>query len=237
MRPELKDFALALTLTVAALTCGLTLGSGTAHAEPADGHPEWPGAGQLFVGTNYQSFDRSREQILEDIARMKSAGFKVVRMGDLSWDSFEPAEGRFEFGEPGRFPFTLSVTAGGFARFERVWKEGEWTGGELRVVLSPAGFAERVTVTAARTETRLAETLEDPEGHQRREPLSVGRQLMDHNPPERQRQRRDPGGGVSAQIVRVEQAPLGGGDRRHPRRQLAAVERGPLRGRERAAPR
>ena len=28
---------------------------------------------------------------------MKQAGFKVVRMGDLSWDYFEPAEGRFEF--------------------------------------------------------------------------------------------------------------------------------------------
>jgi beta-galactosidase len=28
---------------------------------------------------------------------MKNAGFNVVRMGDLSWDSFEPAQGRFEF--------------------------------------------------------------------------------------------------------------------------------------------
>ena len=28
---------------------------------------------------------------------MKRAGFNVVRMGDLSWDSFEPAEGRFDF--------------------------------------------------------------------------------------------------------------------------------------------
>ncbi len=28
---------------------------------------------------------------------MKRAGFNVVRMGDLSWDSFEPAKGRFEF--------------------------------------------------------------------------------------------------------------------------------------------
>lgn len=29
---------------------------------------------------------------------MKKAGFKVVRIGDLSWDSFEPSRGRFEFG-------------------------------------------------------------------------------------------------------------------------------------------
>jgi len=28
---------------------------------------------------------------------MKSAGFTIVRMGDLSWDSFEPADGVFEF--------------------------------------------------------------------------------------------------------------------------------------------
>jgi outer membrane receptor protein involved in Fe transport len=68
------------------------------------------------------------------------------------------AEGRFEFAGPVRAPFTLTVAAGGFARFERGWKEGEWDGGLVRVVLAPASFAERVTVTAARTETRLAET-------------------------------------------------------------------------------
>jgi beta-galactosidase len=28
---------------------------------------------------------------------MKQAGFKVVRMGDLAWDSFEPADGKFDF--------------------------------------------------------------------------------------------------------------------------------------------
>ncbi|MBV8856604.1 MAG: TonB-dependent receptor [Acidobacteria bacterium] len=67
-------------------------------------------------------------------------------------------DGRFELAAPGAYPFTLIVTAGGFGRFERVWKEGEWDGGEVRVVLAPASLAERVTVTAARTETRLAET-------------------------------------------------------------------------------
>lgn len=70
---------------------------GAVFAQSAEGHSDWPGAGQLFVGTNYQSVDRSREQVTRDIARMKQAGFKVVRMGDLSWDYFEPAEGRFEF--------------------------------------------------------------------------------------------------------------------------------------------
>jgi len=60
-------------------------------------HPNWPGPGQLFVGACYQPIDRSPEQIDQDIAIMKRAGFNVVRMGDLSWDSFEPAQGKFEF--------------------------------------------------------------------------------------------------------------------------------------------
>jgi beta-galactosidase len=36
-------------------------------------------------------------QIDRDIAIMKHAGFNVVRMGDLSWDSFEPSQGKFTF--------------------------------------------------------------------------------------------------------------------------------------------
>ena len=60
-------------------------------------HPDWPGPGQLFVGTCYQPVDRSPEEIDGDIAIMKRAGFNVVRMGDLSWDSFEPSQGKFEF--------------------------------------------------------------------------------------------------------------------------------------------
>ena len=60
-------------------------------------HRNWPGPGQLFVGACYQPIDRSQEQIDGDIAIMKRAGFNVVRMGDLSWDSFEPSQGKFEF--------------------------------------------------------------------------------------------------------------------------------------------
>src|ERR1043165_3818738 len=67
------------------------------HAQDAGNHPGWPGAGQLFVGTCYQPVDRSPEQVHADIALMKRAGFKVVRMGDLAWDYFEPQEGRFTF--------------------------------------------------------------------------------------------------------------------------------------------
>jgi beta-galactosidase len=60
-------------------------------------HPSWPGPGQLFVGSCYQPIDRSPEEIDRDIAIMKQAGFNVVRMGDLSWDSFEPSQGKFDF--------------------------------------------------------------------------------------------------------------------------------------------
>jgi len=49
------------------------------------------------VGACYQPIDRTPGQIDQDIAIMKHAGFNVVRMGDLSWDSFEPEQGRFEF--------------------------------------------------------------------------------------------------------------------------------------------
>ena len=66
-------------------------------AQQAAAHPNWPGPGQLFVGTCYQPIDRSTEQIDQDISIMKHAGFNVVRMGDLSWDSFEPSQGKFEF--------------------------------------------------------------------------------------------------------------------------------------------
>jgi beta-galactosidase len=55
------------------------------------------GANQLFVGTNYQPVDRSPAQIRRDVALMKQSGFNIVRMGDLSWDYFEPSEGRFDF--------------------------------------------------------------------------------------------------------------------------------------------
>jgi beta-galactosidase len=91
----------SMNLSHIAAACALALAAlapATSQAQGADGHPGWPGAGQLFVGTNYQPFDRTRAQIEHDIQRMKQAGFKVVRMGDLSWDSFEPADGKFDFG-------------------------------------------------------------------------------------------------------------------------------------------
>ena len=39
-------------------------------------HPNWPGPGQLYVGTCYQLIDRSADQIDNDIAIMKNAGLE-----------------------------------------------------------------------------------------------------------------------------------------------------------------
>jgi len=85
--------ALRRSLTTIALFLSSTLVIG----QSVDQHPDWPRKGQLFVGTCYQPVDRSREQIRQDIALIKQAGFTLVRMGDLSWDAFEPSEGQFEF--------------------------------------------------------------------------------------------------------------------------------------------
>jgi len=48
-----------------------------AHAQNASEHPNWPSAGQLFLGTCYQPIDRSPQQIDQDIAIMKHAGLHV----------------------------------------------------------------------------------------------------------------------------------------------------------------
>jgi beta-galactosidase len=63
----------------------------------ASAAPQWPGAGRLVVGTCYQPADRTPAQVRADIALMQKAGFTLVRMGDLEWDSFEPREGVFTF--------------------------------------------------------------------------------------------------------------------------------------------
>jgi beta-galactosidase len=52
----------------------------------------------LYVGANYHPHDdKDPAKIKRDIELMKAAGFKVVRMGHLAWDSYEPSEGHFDF--------------------------------------------------------------------------------------------------------------------------------------------
>ncbi len=55
-------------------------------------------AQELYVGVNYHPHDdKNPDKIQHDIQHMKNAGFKVVRMGHLAWDSYEPSEGNFDF--------------------------------------------------------------------------------------------------------------------------------------------
>jgi beta-galactosidase len=55
-------------------------------------------AQQLYVGANYHPQDDKRiEKVKADIQLMKTAGFNVVRMGHLAWDSYEPSDSVFDF--------------------------------------------------------------------------------------------------------------------------------------------
>lgn len=77
MKSEYKSFIVAIGILFFTL-CGLN-------------------AQQLYVGTNYHPHDVSPEQWESDIKLMKEAGFTVVRMGHLAWDSYEPEDGKFTF--------------------------------------------------------------------------------------------------------------------------------------------
>jgi beta-galactosidase len=87
-----KKTLLACALALATLQPALAQ-----SAKSPVARPDWPGAGQLFAGVNYQPVDRTLEQVQYDVGLMKQSGFKVVRMGDLAWDYFEPTEGKFDF--------------------------------------------------------------------------------------------------------------------------------------------
>ncbi|HKM92163.1 MAG TPA: beta-galactosidase [Prolixibacteraceae bacterium] len=52
----------------------------------------------LYVGANYHPHDdKNPKKIKKDIELMKDAGLNVVRLGHLAWDSYEPADGQFDF--------------------------------------------------------------------------------------------------------------------------------------------
>ncbi len=78
---------------------------------------------------------------------LSTAGFQATSTTDR--------QGRFIFeGVPGQ-EGTAQASAEGFQSRKVEWKAG---GGELEIVLAPAGAAEQVTVTANRTSTRVIDT-------------------------------------------------------------------------------
>ena len=54
-------------------------------------------AQELYVGADYHPHDSGPETWSRDIQLMQQAGFRVVRMGHLAWDSYEPKDGQFDF--------------------------------------------------------------------------------------------------------------------------------------------
>ncbi|MDR3147104.1 MAG: beta-galactosidase, partial [Treponema sp.] len=51
----------------------------------------------LYIGTNYHPHDWSSDRWPVDIQLMKDAGFNMVRLGHLCWDSYEPDNGVYTF--------------------------------------------------------------------------------------------------------------------------------------------
>ena len=52
-------------------------------------------AQELYVGANYHPHDSNPETWTRDSQMMQQAGIRVVRMGHLAWDSYEPKDGQF----------------------------------------------------------------------------------------------------------------------------------------------
>lgn len=76
---------LSVLLALLSAPCILMQRASTAYAQ------------QLYVGVNWHPHDVPAEQWQSDIAKMREAGFNVVRMGHLAWDSYEPADRQFTF--------------------------------------------------------------------------------------------------------------------------------------------
>lgn len=52
---------------------------------------------RFYLGSTYYPGWWDESRWADDFRKMQELGFNVVRMGDISWSSFEPAEGKFAF--------------------------------------------------------------------------------------------------------------------------------------------
>jgi beta-galactosidase len=68
--------------------------SNNAFNDPGSVEP----VGELYVGANYHPHDSDPQTWARDIPLMQQAGIRIVRLGHLAWDSYEPNEGQFQFG-------------------------------------------------------------------------------------------------------------------------------------------
>ncbi len=53
--------------------------------------------GKLYLGSDYYPEAWKKEQIDEDILKMKEVGFNVVRIAEFAWFDMEPTEGNYNF--------------------------------------------------------------------------------------------------------------------------------------------
>ena len=97
---------------------------------------------------------------------MRDAAGAPVRVAEVSFDTGAPVIARALTGDDGRFSLdaggavegTLTVRAEGFAARTRSWRAAAGDVAEIEIVLAPAPVAERVTVTATRSEAKVGET-------------------------------------------------------------------------------
>ncbi len=52
---------------------------------------------RLYIGANYHPHDWPADRWPVDLSQMREAGFNVIRLGHLCWDSFEPEDGVYDF--------------------------------------------------------------------------------------------------------------------------------------------
>lgn len=127
------------------LLCALSLlFLSNAHAAPV---PQTPAQARRIAG------------VVRDEAGAPVAGAQVSLRAGASVETLTDERGEFSFVEVAAQEGSLIVRARGFAPLERSWSAKDTGAAEpLRLVLAPAPFAEELTVTATRTETRLSET-------------------------------------------------------------------------------
>jgi beta-galactosidase len=51
----------------------------------------------ILYGASYYHEYMPYERLEQDVQLMKNAGLNVVRVGESTWSSWEPQEGKFEF--------------------------------------------------------------------------------------------------------------------------------------------
>ena len=113
-----------------------------ASAQSVADHPDWPGKGQLFVGTCYQPIDRTPEEIRQDIAIMKKADpgdavntslGALMTKGDLDapiWFNEFTAGGGGYYGTKGRSRMWAYIGLINYAQTILAWTFNSHRGGE-----------------------------------------------------------------------------------------------------------